>query len=1088
MVSLTYFRRVTCLSLLTCFLSQLCAASTVGVAATGFAFGRVERASKSHESRRRSFFLHHRHRSSSFATDVPDRTTTPTTPDIRPRSSSRLSAIIESTFRSNTNHIENHVNDVSDSCQAARPESRREPWFNSSGPRRLRRRGYTNPTLTNSQDDPAASHFKRPSSSWLRRLSITSFQTESPVPSPTSATASFGSNIARPPSRRREPNRLVKRSNSQHLRANPLLVNTSRSASLRRPATSYQRSETSARRAPAHTGTGEFEKNSNWRPYLASSSNESPDRWVRPRSAPGLSVDDAIHRILPDPYVVPALLLATSITRKEPENDIGTSRRISTAPGDLRFHDPFDNVNTSLHAAEQSLPSEAVLKNEPETTVAPTTSETEPDNPPGGQNLQISVSLSRPESIVSMTASNAGTVRKFSGSGSLRRVKGRTFASNLTLSELSNLEGATSGSQRSGRRNVTDPSIFYDPATATQHPYPAPYFSGISEPFGNPVSAPLSRASTDMTRLRGIARRSSTSDAVPLSPSQFAFYRQPDPTWSPPFRQRMKRLSIATSDPASTVISSDETHTFTSGGEEETDFLSETAFDSVRTYATASSYSRPARGPRIETVFDENDPYGPTKERLASLEELLPHGSFSARLSGLGSQASGNNEDSIFVPSGTPRTNENLPVAQESEKISVARSVSLKSNLSEARSLVGPLPNDLNGWSCRASRAVFPLAGGRDTSDEEGHIFPKSEDSATSTAFPLQHSRARHHRQPSLNSSHKANIFDWSEQPELSGSNARPTTVHGKQGSDSRASRPPIRKAPNTLHLRSQSVPAAREPPANEPQQASAKFGTWGLGSKGASEDWDSDFEFDDSEGSLNNDSGKSNKKTGQRGMIVPQAIMERQASLYGQFGQVQELTLLVEELKRLRHQANHLNIVNGSSSELWKEADSIVRLATVNDDDDDNSPPRSPSSLTFSFDDSEEESHDVDEPEKHRSGASFPDTAPEQINSSSSASPDQPPEDPTAKGTSVLDLIYQRRTSPDSLCLDTGVSRPRKLPFDTQSLHDLVSRAGAVTRALKDVIRKAEGVAPASVDEVLQPNPPFSRIFDQPQGGLLEV
>ncbi|EDN05293.1 predicted protein [Histoplasma mississippiense (nom. inval.)] len=33
-----------------------------------------------------------------------------------------------------------------------------------------------------------------------------------------------------------------------------------------------------------------------------------------------------------------------------------------------------------------------------------------------------------------------------------------------------------------------------------------------------------------------------------------------------------------------------------------------------------------------------------------------------------------------------------------------------------------------------------------------------------------------------------------------------------------------------------------------------------------------------------------------------------------------------------------------------------------------------------------------------------------------------------------------------------------QKLPFDTQSLRDLVIRAGVVTRSLKEVVRKAEG------------------------------
>ncbi|THC94602.1 hypothetical protein EYZ11_005925 [Aspergillus tanneri] len=211
------------------------------------------------------------------------------------------------------------------------------------------------------------------------------------------------------------------------------------------------------------------------------------------------------------------------------------------------------------------------------------------------------------------------------------------------------------------------------------------------------------------------------------------------------------------------------------------------------------------------------------------------------------------------------------------------------------------------------------------------------------------------------------------------------------------------------------------------------------------------------------------------RSMIVPQAIMDRQASLHGQFGQVQELTLLVEELKRLRHQASFLDIARGPSSELWKEAEGIVKLATL-DEDTNHSPPGSPSSLTFSFDDSEVESSN-NENRKRASRESWQPSLSEQSN------PTQPtrPNDRKipAEANSVLDLIYQQRASSDSS--ESHFPRPKKLPFDTRSLRDLVVRAGVVTRALKEVIRKAEGVAIDSSNTFHTPGPSFSQIFNQP-------
>ena len=224
--------------------------------------------------------------------------------------------------------------------------------------------------------------------------------------------------------------------------------------------------------------------------------------------------------------------------------------------------------------------------------------------------------------------------------------------------------------------------------------------------------------------------------------------------------------------------------------------------------------------------------------------------------------------------------------------------------------------------------------------------------------------------------------------------------------------------------------------------------------------------------------------------MSVPKSIMDRQASLHGQFGQVQELTLLVEELKRLRHQASVLDLVHRPSSELWKEAEGIVNLATVDEEENNHSPPRSPSSLTFSFDDSEEESSNLNEPSKRMSGDSWPASISEEScsknnsnnnthNNDNNTSPGPPCKNSSsAKAKSVLDMIYQQR---DSTYSDTHHPRSKKLPFDTQSLHDLVIRAGVVTRSLKEVIRKAEGVTTTPEKDIVPSDPPFSRIFHQP-------
>jgi len=59
---------------------------------------------------------------------------------------------------------------------------------------------------------------------------------------------------------------------------------------------------------------------------------------------------------------------------------------------------------------------------------------------------------------------------------------------------------------------------------------------------------------------------------------------------------------------------------------------------------------------------------------------------------------------------------------------------------------------------------------------------------------------------------------------------------------------------------------------------------------------------------------------------------------------------------------------------------------------------------------------------------------------------------------------------------------RQKKLPFDTTSLRDLVIRAGVVTRAIKEIVRKADDTPQAQSHHISPPpDPLFSQIFAQP-------
>ncbi|KAL5000605.1 hypothetical protein BDV10DRAFT_30534 [Aspergillus recurvatus] len=988
--------------------STLCAISTVGIAATGFALGRVERApSLEPANTQRAPLLD----PGSFP------------PFDAGLSKAFATAGTQSPVNPSFSEIRENVAPYADQVEGG--NVLRKTSFAGV---RLRRRGQTLtiPPIRTEENPPSSSHGRRPSSSWLRRLSFQpdkrfSLQSLNTQSFPEPASPAF----SRPSSQRRAPNKLVKRPKSQHSNASPFFAHTisspSASSALRRPATSYQRSETFKHKAthslsfepslalgplvepPSHDTPSE---NDPWQPYLMPKPDMSSERLNRRFSTSTKPQDLAVRRILPQTNAAPALILATSITKKD-----DTAKAVPETPTTppVEFRDPFKQAPSGLktHSTETD-------------ACQPPSEETRPKSPgePTGP-LDIRV------------------FRNGSFTGPKRR------AASTPLPELANVEGAIWVSPRAPeRRNITDPNVFRrPPANPTNGGLSSLYTSGI-------MGSQARMLSLYRKEHRDIGQSASTNGSA-LSSIYGSIHQRP------------KRHSIAASDPASTIIGSDDTRIFTSGEEDETDFMSDTAYDSIRTHFTTESSC--FQSPGIETIFDRNvslrnviEP-SPGSDGMNSPSALLspptrPHSSEEGR--------------TIVASSLTPVTH-TLADAHEADS-----EISFPSDLSDdddSKSMVASLPGDK---TIRPSRPqVGPLSLVTSSNQHQG-----------STHEPGGATAEVHDTSP------KMNIFDWSEHPrpdrEGSGPDGRPRTVHGKHGPGMRGSRATGRKPPSTLHYRSQSVPVAREPAMpNESRQSSGKFGTWGLGSKGVSEDWDSDFEFEDKDKDENamSESMNPNKNVSRRSVVVPQAIMERQASLHGQFGQVQELTLLVEELKRLRHQASFLDIVRGPANELWREAEGIVDLATLDDDDHNESPPRSPSSLTFSFDESEGESSQMNDPWKRVSGDSWRASLSENSSLRPTTSPGPDQTVLSTKANSVLDLIYQQRLTQDPTSIHSHLPRSKKLPFDTQSLRDLVVRAGVVTRALKEVVRKAEGVTNGFEENTHPSHPPFSRIFEHP-------
>jgi hypothetical protein len=513
------------------------------------------------------------------------------------------------------------------------------------------------------------------------------------------------------------------------------------------------------------------------------------------------------------------------------------------------------------------------------------------------------------------------------------------------------------------------------------------------------------------------------------------------------------------------VIGSDDTRIFTSADEDD---QSDSVFDSFRTRISSTSNSG-RRGPNIETIFRD----APKKGNVADVDGLAfeglhlssctPDSSISDLNSTSTPLASAQMKDGDTTPTSRtkPPSNHDVPPSPlkslNTHIYEMDADFEAEYHTNDKLTLPPPRPNlldfveddDFGNW---------------DASLE----FNSSQFSGLNT--------------PSLRRTGsgigiRASVFDWSEQTrndrDTQDPGHRPSTVHGKQNTVGRGSRGTGRKAPSAVHLRSQSVPVSRDgPPSNESRQPSLKFGTWGLGQKGVSEDWDGDFDFGDAD---DNSADGDDMATGNRDpfiMKVPEAIMESQASVHGQYGHVQELTLLVEELKRLRIQGNMLQLIHGPPADLWKEAEGIINLATLEEDENGFPAPASPSSCG-SFDEFESPPQKAirrgDGEIKRPPLAVWPNPG------TNSSPPNQ--KDPSSKVKSVLETIYQQREHTSHQTLEATNNSIQKLPFDTQSLKDLVNRAGMVTRSLKDVIRRAEGVT-TSPESHTPSDPPFSRIF----------
>ena len=953
--------------------------------------------------------------------------------------------------------------------------------------------------------------------SWLRRIStMSSLKNGSPEPTPrpgspsvsysNGSTAPMLSSFAEPSPTTSSRNKLVKRSSSQRL----LHSSKKSHSTLRRPATSHQRSATlqqqfqqeedpnrsslAASSILPHSTFGEEESNDKdpqvWLPSFKAQSRNANSR---KRNANGsIYRNEAIRTIVPDITEVATLLMATSLSPES--SDEALSGRASNLS---RLSRPFTPAGLDTYASPRTDDDKAegpdISELKPRNSFS--LSEMFPSPSPSTWKMPRTSSVKKNRPLVRdsggrrvVSAPQPNDHRKSTGFAQSQSEPGKANFPDINAKNPTNY---INGRRESSELQQRSPSSPLPPLKRLSS-------FEISLPHTIPSYPTTPQLENPTSFSRDPSTHSSKWMSSPLSLSTSKI--------------RTHRISSALSEPGSTLLGSDNDNSrLMSGDEDDLDSRSETIYDSTRTGATGSSQSG-IRRPPIDTIFDESPPPElPSKRKLIDLHDLVYHNDsfLEARQRSQhleeGQNVSTPIRDSIPYkehdsPTPLPNTSE-IVLSPELPPSSPQAPRETKTPSQSARNIDPDQDDEL--WSFEHAEISHA---------EAVHIRNVS---LGGTSNPLVASpphdevpQRRHSPTAFVTSenSSKTNIFQWSEQSHVEkdspqGTSPRPKTVHGRQGKDGRGSHVNGRRGPSALHLRSQSVPVQKDLANRRSHNNPSALDSWILGNKGPSEDWDGDFDFEEAPRASKQAPSSSDpvRPSLSSGMLVPHTILERQASVHGQFGQVKELALLVEDLKRLQQQAAGQGIMQGQSAELWKEAEGIINLATLDEEDQEIFPPRSPHSPSFDFDTFDEDSPSIRSrrksvippPKEERIGAGN-DSPLSQLSSRPSQDlsgvdtptrpTSRPRNDSSAKAKSVLETIHQQRSHYDAALLDAPFAQ-KKLPFDTTSLKDLVTRAGVVTRALKEIVRRAENSPETPEPRSSTPrDPPYiSQMFHHP-------
>ncbi|KAF1956165.1 hypothetical protein CC80DRAFT_70495 [Byssothecium circinans] len=999
--------------------------------------------------------------------------------------------------------------------------------------------------------EPAAAS-RRPS--WIKRLSAISnsqpsSRDTSPHPLSPSVSCSNGSMafshdgstapmIGERPPPPMPPNKLVKRSSSLHAsRESTVHGSGSRLPSFRRPATSHQRSATLQHQTallemmvehplPDEQPHRKSDSDLEYTHYFTA--KVTSEKTLSKRKGP-LGAAKALKRIYPDDMRKPTLLLAGSVSGgasadvSDESSEEGESVYFMSRPGT-----PMSFTATVITQTEAPQ-SQAADNSDEATRRRRSFSITDFLSPGSNAKKQRTTKLAAP---------------KLARRSSQKRVSSAPLLPTMDKRQSNTAHGDPAAT--TARRDLSDPTIVRRQISTSAGPPPLENARHGTGTLGGSSSSPLPALPPPAV---GITDCSPTSmrAAGHVQPPASANTNQTPP--SPILAHtagRPSRHSMAPSEQASTLVGSDnEARGIGTGDEDDADLQSETVFDSLRTGATRSTSG--ARGPRIETIFDESPP---SKAKVTALRDLLPRGTFREQTADAapGHQSIAEEDESISTPVRTI-----MPDRSIHDSPSLARGLSAPIFPSLIPSSPPDMPKSLSlGTLEWDSRVEDEDSSSRWSVDEEeeadswGELPAHHSARVATPLFPGRHNPlllasgpspdlltppAQHVHLDHGDRDARSSIFDWSEQQHTDKSSGnrtppRPSTVHGKKDADRRGARSVGRRVPSGLHARSQSVPVVPDATGKRNTVVTNKFGTWGVGSKGVTEDWNDDFEFSDlGEESHAEGATESQRVDSGASMFVPKTIQEQQSNVLANIGLLREWGLLIEELKEQRVRAAALDILQEPYSGIWEEVDAMIDLADQEAEHEGIprlSPPSSPAFDEGAFDDVSGSSpnhgrevrksgsasedlgrnrngiHPVPHPKRARRKSILhsrheifgPQSSPIPTKAkfvSPTGTPaktitTRPRKDSEAKARSVIEALQKRKSTPDPLAdVQAAAESTKKVPFDTATLRRIVPYVNSLTRKVKDTLREAEGLysSPSTSPSKEKENePPLSKMF----------